>query len=155
MKAVQNSEMTINGDSSQVSVAVWNLANFINSSTVSNLKLRVSYGETGNNLQNSYLSLVVVEPSGNSFFYNGEYVPAFGPQRNANPNLGWESKKETNIGVDYSFFGDKLLVLLITIRRKTEALLLWNLEVPQPPNLASTTWTNVGDLRNSGLELSP
>ena len=70
------------------------LANFINSSAVNNLKFRVSYGETGNNLRDSYLSLVVVEPSGNSFFYNGEYVPAFGPLRNANPNLGWESKKE-------------------------------------------------------------
>jgi iron complex outermembrane receptor protein len=128
------------------------LANFINSSAVSNLKLRVSYGETGNNLQNSYLSLVVVEPSGNSFFYNGEYVPAFGPQRNANPNLGWESKKETNIGFDYSFFNDKLFGAVDYYTRKTEAL-LWNFEVPQPPNLASTTWTNVGDLRNSGLEL--
>jgi hypothetical protein len=128
------------------------LANFINSSTVNNLKFRVSYGETGNNLQNSYLSLVVVEPSGNSFFYNGEYVPAFGPQRNANPNLGWESKKETNIGFDYSFFNDKLFGAVDYYTRKTEAL-LWNFEVPQPPNLASTTWTNVGDLRNSGLEL--
>jgi TonB-linked SusC/RagA family outer membrane protein len=128
------------------------LANFINSSTVNNLKFRVSYGETGNNLQNSYLSLVVVEPSGNSFFYNGEYVPAFGPLRNANPNLGWESKKETNIGFDYSFFNDKLFGAVDYYTRKTEAL-LWEFDVPQPPNLAQRTWTNVGDLRNSGLEL--
>jgi TonB-linked SusC/RagA family outer membrane protein len=130
------------------------LANFINSSAVSNLKLRVSYGETGNNLQDSYLSLVVVErPEGNpSFFYNGTYVPAYGPQRNANPNLGWESKKETNIGVDYSFFGDKLYGAVDYYTRKTEAL-LWEFGVPQPPNLAPRTWTNVGDLRNSGLEL--
>ncbi len=128
------------------------LANFINSSSINNLKLRVSYGETGNNLKDSYLSLVVVEPSGNSFYYNGEYVPAFGPQRNANPSLGWESKKETNIGFDYSFFGDKLYGAVDYYSRKTESL-LWNFDVPQPPNLASTTWTNVGDLRNSGLEL--
>lgn len=128
------------------------LANFISSSSVNNLKFRVSYGETGNNLQNSYLSLVVVEPSGNSFFYNGEYVPAFGPLRNANPNLGWESKKETNIGLDYSFFNDKLFGAIDYYTRKTEAL-LWEFDVPQPPNLAQRTWTNVGDLRNSGLEL--
>ncbi len=128
------------------------LANFINSSSVNNLKFRASYGETGQNLRDSYLSQVVVEPSGNSFFYNGEYVPAFGPQRNANPNLAWESKKETNFGFDYSFFGDKLFGAIDYYTRKTEDL-LWNFNVPQPPNLANTTWTNVGDLRNSGLEL--
>lgn len=128
------------------------LANFINSSAVSNLKLRVSYGETGNNLGQSYLSKVVVEPSGNSFYYNGNYVPAFGPQRNANPTLGWESKKETNIGVDYSFLNDKIYGAFEYYSRKTEAL-LWDFDVPQPPNLANKTWTNVGDLRNSGVEL--
>jgi len=128
------------------------LANLINSSTVNNLKLRVSYGETGNNLQSSYLSLVVVEPVGSSFFFNGSYVPAFGPQRNANPNLGWESRTELNAGFDYSFFGDKLYGAFDYYTRTTEAL-LWEFGVPQPPNLANRTWTNVGDLRNSGLEL--
>jgi len=128
------------------------LANFINSSAINNLKFRVSYGETGNNLRDSYLSLVVAEPSGSSFFYNGEFVPAYGPQRNANPNLGWESKKETNFGVDYSFFNDKIFGAIDYYTRVTQAL-LWDFGVPQPPNLAATTWTNVGDLRNSGLEL--
>jgi TonB-dependent starch-binding outer membrane protein SusC len=128
------------------------LANFINSATVNNLKFRVSYGETGNNLESSYLSKVVVEPSGNSFYYDGAYVPAFGPLRNANPNLAWESKKETNIGFDYSFFGDKVFGAIDYYTRKTESL-LFQFEVPRETNLANRTWTNVGDLRNSGVEL--
>ncbi len=128
------------------------LANFINSSSITNLKLRASYGETGNNVRDSYLSKVVTEPSGSSFFYNGEFVPAYGPQRNANANLGWESKKETDIGVDYSFFGDKVFGAIDWYSRTTESL-LWDFGVPQPPNLAPTTWTNVGNIKNSGLEV--
>jgi TonB-dependent starch-binding outer membrane protein SusC len=128
------------------------LANFINSSSVTNLKFRVSYGETGNNVRDSYLSKVIAVPSGSSFYYNGEFVPSYGPNRNDNPILGWESKKETNIGFDYSFFGDKLFGAVDYYTRKTESL-LWEFGVPQPPNLAPRTWTNVGDLRNSGLEL--
>jgi len=128
------------------------LANFINSSSISNLKFRVSYGETGNNVRQSYLSLVVAEPAGSSFFYNGEFVPAYGPQRNGNPNLGWESKKETNFGLDYSFFNDKIFGAVDYYSRITQSL-LYNFLVPIPPNLANNTWTNIGDLRNSGLEL--
>ncbi|NJN26037.1 MAG: TonB-dependent receptor [Cyclobacteriaceae bacterium] len=127
------------------------LANFINSSSINNLKFRVSYGEAGNNLKDSYLSLVVAEPGDDSFYYNGDYVPAYGPLRNSNPNLGWESKKEINIGLDYSFFNDKVYGAIDYYSRKTESL-LWLFGVPQPPNLASQTWANVGDLRNSGLE---
>jgi TonB-linked SusC/RagA family outer membrane protein len=128
------------------------LANFINSSSITNLKLRVGYGETGLDLRESYLSTLVVEPSGDSFFFNGEFVPAFGPQRNENPNLAWESKVETNVGLDYSFFGDKLYGAIDYYTRKTESL-LFEYEVPAETNVASRTWTNVGDLRNSGLEL--
>lgn len=127
------------------------LANFINSSSVNNLKFRISYGETGNNLANSYLSIQRLGP-GSNFLVNGEWVPSYGPVSNANPDLRWEVKKETNIGVDYAFFNDRLYGAVDYYTRKTEDL-LQNVTVPVPPNLFNRTWTNVGELKNSGLEV--
>ncbi len=127
------------------------LANFINSASVNNLKFRVSYGETGNNLASSYLSIQRLGP-GSNFLVNGEWIPSYGPVSNANPDLRWEVKKETNIGLDYAFFNDKLYGAIDYYTRKTEDL-LQNVAVPVPPNLFDRTWTNVGELKNSGLEL--
>ena len=127
------------------------LANFLNSSAISNLKFRVSYGETGNNLAQSYLSLQRLGP-GSNFLVNGSWIPSYGPASNDNPDLRWEVKKETNIGVDYSILNDKLYGSVEYYSRKTNDL-LQNVAVPVPPNLFDRTWTNVGELQNSGLEL--
>lgn len=127
------------------------LANYINSSAVTNLKLRASYGITGNNLPESLLSILRYGP-GSNFFYNGAYVPSYGPVSNPNPNLRWEKKAEFNIGVDYALFNDKLFGSVEYYSRETSDL-LQQIPVPVPPNLYNRTWTNVGTLKNTGLEL--
>jgi iron complex outermembrane receptor protein len=127
------------------------LANYINSSAVTNLKLRASYGITGNNLPESLLSILRYGP-GSNFFYNGAYVPSYGPVSNENPNLRWEKKAEFNIGVDYALFNDKLFGSVEYYSRETSDL-LQQFTVPVPPNLYNRTWTNVGTLKNTGLEL--
>ncbi len=127
------------------------LANFFNSSSINNMKLRVSYGETGNTPAQSYLSIQRLGPGGN-FLVDGEWIPSYGPVSNDNPDLRWEIKKETNIGLDYSLFGDKLYGSIEYYSRKTKDLLQY-VAVPVPPNLFDRTWMNVGTIKNSGLEL--
>ena len=127
------------------------LANFIGSPSINNLKLRGSYGVTGNRPPNPYLSLLRFGP-GSAFFFQGDYVPSYGPVSNPNPNLRWENKAEFNIGFDFSLFGDKMFGAIDYYTRTTTDL-LQEFAVPVPPNLFNRTWFNVGEIRNSGLEL--
>ncbi len=128
------------------------LANFLNVAAMDNLKLRVSYGVTGNVPGNPYLSLLRLAPSGN-FFYNGEFVPGYAPASNANPDLAWEKKGEFDVGLDYSFFSGTLYGSLDFYTRSTTDL-LFEYGVPVPPNLYSTALVNIGEIRNTGIELS-
>ena len=128
------------------------LANFINASSIDNLKFRVSYGVTGNQPRDSYLSLLRLGPGGN-FYYNGEFIPGYEPVSNANSDLGWEKKAEIDIGVDFSFFNSRLFGSFDYYTRKTTDL-LFEYNVPVPPNLYSTAWMNLGEIKNSGLELA-
>ncbi len=128
------------------------LAEFINASAIDNLKLRVNYGVTGNQPPDSYLSLLRFGPRGN-FFYNGEFVPGYGPVSNANADLGWEKKAEIDVGFDFSLFSSKLYGSFdFYTRTSTEILFPYN--VPVPPNLYDWAWLNIGEIKSSGLELA-
>jgi TonB-linked SusC/RagA family outer membrane protein len=130
------------------------ISNLVDIASVDNLKLRIAYGQTGNLPGESYLSQQVFEPQG-SFFFNGEFVPAIGPIRNANPALRWETKNELNAGLDFALFDYKLTGTVDYYTRTTEDL-IYQVVVPVPPNLADRTWANLDDvvLRNSGVEVS-
>ena len=128
------------------------LASFINASFIDNLKFRLSYGLTGNQPRDSYLSLLRLGPGGN-FFYNGEFVPGYAPVSNANKDLKWEKKAEIDIGLDFSLFDGSIYGSLDFYTRTTTDL-LFEYEVPVPPNLYTRAWLNLGEIQNSGLELS-
>ena len=128
------------------------LSDFIGVSSLDNLKLRASYGVTGNQPAQSYLSLLRLGPGGN-FYYNGNYVPGYQPVSNANPDLRWEKKAEFDVGVDFSLWKSKLYGSLDFYTRTTKDL-LFQYEVPVPPNLYSRSWVNIGEIKNSGLELA-
>jgi TonB-dependent starch-binding outer membrane protein SusC len=128
------------------------LANYLGAAAIDNLKLRVSYGVTGNIPRDSYLSLQRFGPRG-FFFYNGEFIPSYGFVSNANPNLQWEKKNEVNVGVDFAFAGSRIYGSLDWYTRTTTDLII-DFAVPVPPNLFDRTFTNIGDIRNSGLELA-
>lgn len=130
------------------------LSNLFDVNGVDNLKLRVGYGETGALPPSDNLSRLRFSQSG-SFFFNGDFVPAFAPVQNANPDLRWETKGEFNAGVDFSMLDYKLTGSIDYYIRRTRDL-IFNVLVPQPPNFAPRTWANLDDaiLRNSGVELS-
>ena len=83
------------------------MSNLIDNDAIDNLKLRVSYGQTGNTPGSSYLSLQKFGPAG-SFYYNGSYVSSYGPTSNANPDLAWEKASHINVGVDFAVMNSRL-----------------------------------------------
>ena len=121
-------------------------------SGVDNLKLRVGYGVTGNLPGQNFLAESIFSP-GAQFFFNGEFVPSYGPTTNANPDLKWETKSEINVGLDFALLDFKLTGTLDVFSRKTDDLILFT-RVPVPPNLAPNTWKNVAAFTSSGVELA-
>ena len=126
------------------------MSNLIDNDAIDNLKLRVSYGQTGNTPGSSYLSLQKFGPAG-SFYYNGSYVSSYGPTSNANPNLAWEKASHINVGVDFAVMNSRLYGAIDYFTRNTTDQLLY-VDVPVPPNLVSQTMVNIGETKNSGLE---
>ncbi|MFZ1716178.1 MAG: SusC/RagA family TonB-linked outer membrane protein [Saprospiraceae bacterium] len=129
-----------------------NLTKLMDISFVDNLKLRIGYGVTGANITQDYLSQFRYGPTG-SFFYNGAYVPTYGPVSNPNADLKWERKGETNIGLDFGLLDYKITGTFDLFNRKVNDL-LYNFPVPVPPNSFGRTWANVGELTSTGLEAS-
>ncbi|MDR0540936.1 MAG: TonB-dependent receptor [Dysgonamonadaceae bacterium] len=123
--------------------------------TISNAKLRVSYGITGNqNGIDPYQTLTLVSRSGGRYYdkASGEWRQAYTVTQNPNPDLKWESTEEINIGLDVSLF-NRLNITLEGYRKMTYDLLN-EVEVPTPPYLTPKMWANVGNLSNTGVELT-
>ncbi|RKD90308.1 TonB-dependent receptor [Mangrovibacterium diazotrophicum] len=132
----------------------WDLTqeSFMGNSSLDQLKIRAGYGVTGNQGIDPYLSLSRMGQSG-FFFYNGEFIPGYGPVSNPNPNLKWETKHEYNVGVDWSVnHGIWSGTVDFYVRDTKDLLNLY--DVPVPPNLYEETMANVGSMRNSGIEVS-
>ena len=128
------------------------LSNLFDIPAVNTLKLRASYGVTGNQPRDSYLSLPRLSQTG-YFYYNGSYTPSYGPASNANPDLKWETKAEFDFGLDFAMFDSRLTGTADYYIRNTEDLLL-TVAVPVPPNLFRETLLNIGELENQGFELA-
>lgn len=134
----------------------WNITNesFMESFEIlNNLKLRVGYGETGNNVGSEYQSLARIGQEGLSYPFRGETIVAYGLKGNPNPNLEWEKKAETNIGLDYSILNDKIYGSIDAYHRLTSDL-LYDADAPLPSNLNPKTISNVGEIVNQGIELT-
>lgn len=122
-----------------------------NIDVISNLKIRAGFGVTGIAPENPYQSLPSLN-YGARIFNNGQWVQGISPARNANPDLRWERKEEINMGLDFSLFDDRLSGSLDVYRRDTKDM-LWDYDVPVPPNTFGSITANVGQMRNEGIEL--
>ena len=123
-----------------------------NVSWVNDLKLRLGFGVTGNNLASDLRSIEMLS-NGGTFWYNGQYVYTYAVAENVNPDLKWEKKFEYNLGVDYSLLDNRLYGSLDVYYRHT-ADLLWDYEVPTPPYQFHTLLANAGQMDSYGAELS-
>lgn len=129
----------------------WKLSeeNFI-PSLFNDLKLRASWGQTGNQEIANYASLSTFVPSSNAIINNTPVV-GIRPSRIANPDLKWETTEQLNIGVDASIWNGRLSGTIDYFIKDTKDLLL-HLPLPQSTGFSSVL-SNVGSIRNSGIEL--
>lgn len=119
---------------------------------IDELRLRVGYGVTGNQGFDDYISLERLQRAG-VMFYEGNWIPGYAPGSNPNPNLRWERKAEINFGIDLAMLNNRLKFNVDVYDRSTQDL-IYEYPVPVPPNLYPTLWTNVGDLKNRGIEFT-
>lgn len=128
------------------------LSNLVSIPAVNSLKLRASYGVTGNQPSDSYISLQRFGSTG--FFYkDGLYGPSYGPVSNANPDLAWETKAEFDVGTDFAMLDNRLTGTIDYYIRNTKDLLV-SVNVPVPPNLFAQTIVNIGEIQNQGIEFA-
>ncbi|TRZ45913.1 SusC/RagA family TonB-linked outer membrane protein [Robertkochia solimangrovi] len=118
---------------------------------INELKLRAGFGVTGTPNSNGFGAVALLGYS-SYFYYNGEWIKTLEPSQNANPNLKWEEKHETNIGLDFGLF-DNLISGSVDYYQRNIKDLLYDYSVPSPPNLYPTTRANVGELQNKGVEV--
>lgn len=118
---------------------------------IRDMKLRVGYGITGNQGIGDYISLQRLGSAG-VMLYDGKWIPGFAPASNPNPNLRWEKKAETNLGLDIVLIND--ISVNIDYYDRTTTDLLYEYAVPVPPNLYNSLWTNVGEINNTGIEFT-
>jgi TonB-dependent starch-binding outer membrane protein SusC len=115
------------------------------------LKLRVGYGVTGSQPSDLFRGVGVVGYGG-FVLSNGNWIQTLTPTQNANPDLKWEEKRETNVGLDFSMLNNRISGTIDYYNRQIHNL-LFLYDVPSPPNLYNQTLANVGTMENKGLEV--
>ncbi|WP_372755539.1 SusC/RagA family TonB-linked outer membrane protein [Labilibaculum sp.] len=120
---------------------------------VSNLKMRLSYGVTGNPSIDAYQSLASYSSVYASS--NGETVNAVTPYQAANPDLKWESSYQTNLGVDLGLWDNKIKLTFDYYNIDTKDLIMVDNSIPDYFGYYNDeTLTNVGEINNEGIEIS-
>ena len=129
--------------------------NFLkNSKTVSNLKLRGTWGLLGNDKVAAFQYLSRFGPDG-TFPIGGGNVPVLSPLGNdPNPNITWETAESINLGLDAAFFDNKLSFELDLFKEKRKDILApRNVSIPNFTGL-SLPDENIGETENKGFEVS-
>lgn len=119
-------------------------------SFINELKIRASYGVSGNNLIGNYASLGLLGIS--PHVANGQVVSGISPSTLANGLLRWEKSYQTNIGLDLTLFNSRLTFTVDAYRSHKKDLLL-AVTLPAASGF-STSVQNVGELENKGIEFT-
>ena len=131
--------------------AAWRISeeSFLKTSkTISNLKLRLSYGQSGNQAIGPYQSLATIQGVTTSF--NNQLVPAVVLGRLQNDNLRWETTTQANIGVDLALWEGRVEATVNAYQKETFDLLQ---QITLAPNTGFTSaLVNAGNIENRGIE---
>lgn len=124
---------------------------FFKCDAVSNLKLRASWGLTGNQEIGNYNAISTLGAQSWGYIFGGDKTTVVLPQQYANPDLKWEQTSQTDIGIDFGFLNNRIHGSIDWYYKKTKDLLL-TVAVPSP-SLITTQLANVGAVRNTGVEI--
>ena len=129
--------------------AAWliNKEKFFKADWVNALKLKVSYGQQGNDAIGNwnYVNLYSLSQTG-----TGSMTPTF--YRLGNPDITWETTGNTNVGLEFGLWNDRLTGSIDFYNKKTTDLLFW-LSVPESFG-SRGYYGNLGDIRNRGVEVT-
>lgn len=128
-----------------------NKENFMNVNWVSDLKLRVGAGVTGNSAVPAYATQGAITSLFYPF-YTTNIAGAIPSLEMANQNLGWEKTTQYNVGVDFSLFKSRISGSLDVYKSNTTDLLLRR-SIPSVTGYTST-FDNVGETANNGIDIS-
>lgn len=119
---------------------------------LSNLKLRVSYGATGNNKGISNYATFVTVAKGSPYPIAGQYITSSYPSGVVNSAISWEKSHEINLGIDFGFLNNRIHGSIDWYNKKSTDL-LYDLELPLSVG-GGTMSTNIGSVRNRGIEIA-
>ncbi|SIO52308.1 SusC/RagA family TonB-linked outer membrane protein [Chitinophaga niabensis] len=121
-----------------------------NVKAVSDLKIRASYGLTGNQEIGQYQSLGGLQTQNYSF--GNVLTVGYAPNRIGNPRLKWETTTQVDIGLDFALFNNRIQVTADWYQKKTKDL-LYNVSLPITSGYF-TSLQNIGKVKNQGTELA-
>lgn len=121
-----------------------------NISLIDNLKLRLSYGLTGNDNIDPYTTMTAL-PRQTYYDWDGTTANGFIPEQIPNPNLTWERTREWNLGIDFALFRNRVSGE-VNLYDRLSLDLLMERKLAMPTGWASMM-DNVGSLSNKGVEL--
>ncbi|MDE3740926.1 SusC/RagA family TonB-linked outer membrane protein [Maribacter polysaccharolyticus] len=130
----------------------WNISNekFLeNSKNINNLKLRLSYGESGNEAVSAYSTLPTLSSTN---YVDSDDATLFGfyPSRLGDPSLGWETTVSFNAGLDFGLFRNRIKGIVDVYTSKTTDLLL-SKSISNVNGTGSIT-QNIGETSSKGIE---
>ncbi|GEL09709.1 iron complex outermembrane recepter protein [Flavobacterium glycines] len=117
------------------------------------LKLRASYGVTGNSSGFNAYTAQFISGSLGTFYYNGQQIGAYGPNQAANPDLQWEKTSTANIGLDFTVLKGKLSGSVDYYEKKTTGMITSYSVNPILVPIGSIV-ANGGTMSNKGIEVS-
>lgn len=126
-----------------------------NQKVLSNLKLRASYGVTGQQegIGNyNYLPVYTYSVAGTEAFINGQYINTYRPEAYVS-DLKWETTTSWNFGLDFGFLDGRIGGAIDFYTRKTKNLLA-SVPTAAGTNFSKTILTNVGNVDSKGIEVS-
>ena len=126
-----------------------------NQKVLSNLKLRASYGVTGQQegIGNyNYLPVYTYSVTGAEAFINGQYINTYRPEAYVS-DLKWETTTSWNFGLDFGFLDGRIGGAIDFYTRKTKDLLA-SVPTAAGTNFSKTILTNVGNVDSKGIEIS-
>ena len=124
-----------------------------NQKVFDDLKLRASYGVTGNSSGFGAYTAQFISGSRGTYYYNGVQTAALGPTQAANPDLRWEKTSTANIGLDFTILKGKLSGTLEMYDKETTGM-IYSYRVNPVLVPVGSIVANGGDMSNKGIELS-
>jgi TonB-dependent starch-binding outer membrane protein SusC len=122
-------------------------------SWLNNLKVRVSYGLTGNQENLPPNAYQLLYGRAGAYLYDGQFLQSYSVMQEDNPDLKWEVRKSFNAGVDLTILNERVSGTIDIFDDRTSDMLFFY-GVPQPPFLTNQVYANAANAINKGVEIS-